>query len=399
MPRPPESTHDAFVRLTLEGIAQDTFVRLVLSSPRGTATPARRISARLVSIRGTLHLSVTTQEERRDLTRNLELAEVEAWLRDQIEPEHGFSSALLGTSGKDWQLSAKSGQPAKLTGHKPARTQTPDRSHDLVKQRAVDVSGNDWLHALGLTDVAGKPLPSQSDKFQQIQRYTEILGHQIRECGWTADAAISVVDMGCGRGALTFAVWHLLRRRLGLNATVIGIELRPELATQAQSVAHQLGLEGLRFMPGRIDEASLDRVDALIALHACDTATDDAIVRGIRAGARLIVVAPCCHQSVRPQLTSPDLLAPVLRHGLLEERFAEWLTDGLRALVLEWAGYRVRLTEFVSSEQTPKNLLLTAVRVAEPFTNSALREQIRSLAAGFGIRETPWMPLMKSQSP
>lgn len=385
--------------MTLEAIAKDTFVRLVLSSPLRATSPARRIVARLVSIRGALRVSVTTQEERRDLTRNLELAEVGAWLRDQIDPERGFASALLGTSGKDWQLSAKAGQTAKLTGHKPAQTQTPDRSHDRAKKRTVDVSGNDWLHALGLTDVAGKPLPSQSDKFQQIQRYTEILGHQVRDCGWTGDAEISVVDMGCGRGALTFAVWHLLRRRLGLNATVTGIELRPELAAQAQSVAQRLGLEGLRFVPGRIDEASLDRVDALIALHACDTATDDAMMRGIRAGARLIVVAPCCHQSVRPQLTSPDLLAPVLRHGLLEERFAEWLTDGLRALVLEWAGYRVRLTEFVSSEHTPKNLLLTAVRIAEPFANPALREQIHSLAAGFGIRETPWMPLMESPSP
>lgn len=378
----------------MAAIADDSFVRLVLSSPRGPAPPVRRVQARLVSLRGAPVLSVTLREARRDTTRNLRVDETETWLRQQLDPAAGFAAALLGTIHKDWQLSAKPGGKPRLTAHAPVQTERPARDHDRAKQRAIDTAGQDWLQGLGLTDDHGRPFPRQADKFQQIQRYTEILGHQVGECGWAPGTCVTAVDMGCGRGALTFAAWHLLRRKLGLAAQVTGIELRPELVAQAQHLAASLQLEGLEFRSGRIDETQFDRVDLLIALHACDTATDDAILRGIRAGSRLIVVAPCCHQSVRPQLQSPELLAPLLSHGLLEERFAEWLTDGLRALILEWAGYRVRLTEFVASEHTPKNLLITAVRTRAPFADTRLRDRIRSLTDQFGIRQAPWMPLI-----
>ncbi|MBL9135852.1 MAG: SAM-dependent methyltransferase [Verrucomicrobiales bacterium] len=392
----PESGVDAFVRLTLSAIANDSFVRLVLSSPLSPAPGIHRIQARLIAIRGAPMLSITTREARRDSTRNLAVQETEAWLRSQLDSATGFSAALLGTLAKDWQLSTKPGAPPRLTSHRPSQTEAPTRHHDRAKHRAVDASGQDWLHALGLTDVHGKPTPKQADKYQQIQRYTEILGHHVVECGWTPGTQVTVVDMGCGRGALTFAAWHLLRRKLALEAQVIGIELRQELVMEAQQRATSLGLEGLRFQAGRIDQARFERIDGLIALHACDTATDDAVLRGINAGAQLIVVAPCCHQSVRPQLASPELLAPLLEHGLLEERFAEWLTDGLRALVLEWAGYRVRLTEFVASEHTPKNLLVTAVRVRTPFSDARLQARMRALLHHFGIHDTPWMHLLES---
>jgi len=142
----------------------------------------------------------------------------------------------------------------------------------------------------------------------------------------------------------------------------------------------------LEFVTGSIQTVKLPAVDALIALHACDTATDDAIRRGIEWGARLIMVAPCCQKELRPQLGKPEPLAPVLRHGLMQERMADWLTDGLRALFLEWAGYRAKMFEFVAPAHTPKNLMISAARHARPFADLAARQRICDLKAFFNIQ-------------
>jgi hypothetical protein len=158
------------------------------------------------------------------------------------------------------------------------------------------------------------------------------------------------------------------------------------LANAAKGLARKIGADGLEFMVGTIESVTLPKIDALIALHACDTATDDAIRRGIALGAKLIIVAPCCHKEVRPQLGRPEALAPVLEHGLMAERIAEWSTDGLRALFLEWAGYQTKMIEFVSTEHTPKNLMIAAVRHTEPFTSEPARERIVKFKEFFGIK-------------
>ena len=191
--------------------------------------------------------------------------------------------------------------------------------------------------------------------------------------------------MGCGKGYLTFGAWHLLRRRWRVPSKVVGVETRPELVRTISQLARKIDAPGLEFIAGNIASVELPRVDALIALHACNTATDDAICRGIEFGAKLIVVAPCCHQEIRPQLGKPAPLAAVLEHGIMAERMAEWATDGLRALFLEWAGYRTKIIEFIGSEHTPKNLMLAAIREREPFTNAAARERIIELKKFFGI--------------
>jgi hypothetical protein len=175
---------------------------------------------------------------------------------------------------------------------------------------------------------------------------------------------------------------------------VIGVETRADLVATTNKLAQQIKAGGLEFVRGTIDSAQLPRVDALIALHACNTATDDAIRRGIELGAKLIVVAPCCHKEIRPQLGKPDPLASVLRHGLMEERMAEWTTDGLRALFLEWAGYRTKIMEFVASEHTPKNLMIAAVRERESFANVAVRKQIEDLKSFFAIERHALDPLL-----
>jgi SAM-dependent methyltransferase len=249
---------------------------------------------------------------------------------------------------------------------------------------------------LGVTHANGRPKASMADKYRQITRYTEILNHLALDCGWDAPGSgdqvsgvtnqcLTIADMGCGKGYLTFAAWNLFHRTLQHEVKVIGIEARPELVRQANQVAGRIRARGLTFVEGDIAASQLPPLDALIALHACNTATDDAIRRGIELEARLLVVAPCCHQALRPLLGSPPPFTPLLHHGLFKERLAEWLTDGLRTLFLEWAGYRTKVIEFVSSEHTPKNLMITAVRDRESFTDASAKGRIVELKRFFEI--------------
>jgi len=352
-----------FWQLFAQSCADGSFVRLIFSSGRN-ATGPQKVIGRLVELKGVPHLSLTYRYPTRDITKNIPLTEAAVWLRDNIAPQ--FRSALLGTTARDWQLT-----PTGLLSHKPAVTTPPPRAHDLPKHTLLDDSARDWLEPLGVLR------PAMADKRRQIERYLEILSHLAKPI-----AVSSLADMGSGKGYLTFAAWHLFHRIWRKPVRVLGVEARPDLVAAANRLARQIGADGLEFLTGTIQSVALPPVDALIALHACDTATDDAIRRGIEMNARLIVVAPCCHKQVRPQFAPPDPLAPILRHGIMAERLAEWATDGLRALHLEAAGYRTKLLEFVPSEHTPKNLMIAAVRTGRVGNREAL-EPFRNF---FGIQ-------------
>lgn len=360
--------------------------------------------ARCIEIKGVPHLSLTLRSLTRDTTKNLPTAEGVEWVRQRIGRE--FCNALLSTTKNDWQLFVPENGKARLVTHKPSVTEAPLRTHDKTKSTYLDASAGDWLRGLGIEDERGRVNPSMADKHRQIARYLEIVSHLAKECGWDGSgpdasqaAGPVLADMGCGKGYLTFGVWHLFRRVWNRPVEMIGVEARADLVAQTNALAQRIGADGLRFEQGTIQSVQLPKLDGLIALHACNTATDDAILRGVAAQAKLIVVAPCCHQEVRPQLGHPEPLAPILKHGLMEERLAEWLTDGLRALYLEWAGYRTKVIEFVSSEHTPKNLMLAAVRVREPFSMPAQRERIIELQTFFGIRHHALDCLLKQPEP
>src|SRR5205823_2303149 len=177
-----------------------------------------------------------------------------------------------------------------------------------------------------------------------------------------------------------------LQRAGARQLNVRGIEARIELVELCNRVAAENRFDGLRFDAGTIESASLGRVDVLVALHACDTATDDAIASGIQAGASLIVLAPCCHKELRPQLRPPPALASALRHGILRERQAEFVTDALRAALLEWAGYDTKVFEFISTEHTAKNLMIAAVKGKRSADRGEQARRVRELAAFYGIQ-------------
>jgi hypothetical protein len=189
--------------------------------------------------------------------------------------------------------------------------------------------------------------------------------------------------MGCGKGYLTFALHDHLRRTLARPVRVTGVEQRPELAEAANRVAAAHAMDGLQFVTGTIGSTVVTSADIVVALHACDTATDDALAKGVQAGARLIVAAPCCHREVARTMAAPEPLKDALRHGILFQREAEFVTDALRAALLEAAGYEARVLEFISPEHTSKNLMISAVRRGVPSSSAAHRAA--ALAAFYGV--------------
>lgn len=404
---------EIFIQKAVASLADGTFVRLVLSRPVAETAP-QKVFGRAVKLRGTLYLSLTLRHATRDLTQNLPTPEVPAWLGEQLGKT--FNSALLGTTTRDWQYISNESGEARVVDHKPAKKAAPARDHDQKHASLLDASATDWLTGLEVMDRDGKVRASMADKHRQINHYLEIVSHLARECGWSGGrvansdgnnmdanepnrrSALHFADMGCGKGYLTFGLWHLFARVWKQPVQVTGVETRADLVAMTNKLARQIRAEGLEFVRGEIASAKLTNVDALIALHACNTATDDAIRRGIELGARLIVVAPCCHQEVRPQLGKPEPLTPVLRHGIMAERMAEWATDGLRALFLEWAGYRTKLMEFIGGEHTPKNLMIAAVRDRNAFTDAEVREQIVALKAFLGIKQHALDALLQEQA-
>jgi SAM-dependent methyltransferase len=377
---------DEFLRHLTESLRDGSFVRLALSHGVEAKTAPEKVLGRLVDLRNGPHLSLTFRYLTRDTTENVATDEVPNWLRGQIGAH--FRSALLGTTRRDWQLFLDEAGKAKLVAHKPSRSEAPSRAHDVPRLTVLDDSAQDWLKGLGVVNDRGRVRPAMADKYAQINRYLEIFTHLAKDRGWadSQGGCPTIADMGCGKGYLTFGLWHLFARTWKRPVRIIGVEMRDELVASTNAVARQIGAEGLAFMAGTIETAALSKADALIALHACNTATDGAIRRGIELGAQLIIVAPCCHQELRPQLGRPPPLGPVLQHGIMAERMAEWVTDGLRALFLEWAGYRTKMIEFVPTEHTPKNLMIAAVREGKAFHSQVARERIDQFKSFFGIQ-------------
>jgi SAM-dependent methyltransferase len=343
------------------------------------------------------HLSLTIRSATRDLTENLPIPESRS--RVQHWFESGFRSALLGTTQADWQLAMSAGREPRLVRHRPSVTALPDRGHDRKKTEPLGREATPWLQELGVMDASGKVRKTMADKHRQIRHYAAILQQLAGELTLPADGSFTVIDMGCGKGYLTFAAWHLLRKRFDRPIRVIGVETRRELVDLSQAAADRIGATGLEFIHGSIAEVELPQFDALIALHACNTATDQAILRGIRQQAQLIITAPCCHHELRPQILLPPPLDALRAHGFFTGHLSEWLTDGLRTLHLEWAGYRTRLIEFVSPEHTPKNLLIAGVRHSPPFAHPNRRDQIERLKQFFAIQSHALDPLLKAPGP
>jgi hypothetical protein len=414
---PPATDAQQFVARLQASLADGSFQRLVCSRPHGQAPTLDKLLARRVVLRGQDHLAFVWRHHTQDITKNLPLPEAVALVAAQVAPDaaSGFHHAHLQTRGHDiqlgldrkgrWRLRIGRLAPAPAPASAPAppadATDDDDGTY-LGRAGAVDGAVNrqrrhpltldlPWLHDLGVTDARGQLVPAMARKWRQINKFVEVLAHAVADSPLAQrDPAqpVRVLDFGAGKGYLTFAV-HQHLRASGRVPDVTGVELRPSLTEPCNAVVARLGLQGLRFDAGDVRSHAAQATDIMIALHACDTATDVALHRGITAGAAVILASPCCHRELRPQLQSPPVLAPLLRHGIHQATTAEMLTDALRAQLLELAGYDARVFEFISPEATSKNRMLLAVRRATPLPRARqqqLRDELAALKTLFGIR-------------
>jgi SAM-dependent methyltransferase len=398
--------YDEFIAAFDRAVADRTLASLVLSKSRGSASDLQSVRVRPIALRGEPALSFVHRHATRDVTQNLDpaagRAALVALLDERADPS--FAHATLHAGDTELQLRfSKKGRQALVRAPRPAGAAAEPAllPHDRVKARALPLELPFWVE-LGITDERHRLVPAMARKWRQIDKFLEVLEHALDDAGLSGDGAAPprVVDYGSGKGYLTFAVHEYLRRRFGRAPEVTGVELRADLVTLCNAAAARAQCEGLRFVQGDLRSFVPEAVEVMIALHACDTATDQALDLGLRAGAKVLVASPCCHKELRPQLTSPKALAPLFRHGIHLGQEAEMLTDGLRALLLESAGYQAKVFEFVSLEHTSKNKMILATRrEGEAAAHAAqARDEIDRLKDFYGIREQALEQLLRARA-
>jgi len=368
-----------------EAFEKGELVKCTLSQPTPAAAPAlKNVYIRPVEIKKNLQLAFNHRYKTRDEVKNTDLNASLIWLEEAIGTS--FLAADLYTATQELSY-VQNGQGKETLRIKPTSSpKIPDTAHNRTKQRLLNPSAP-WLHQLGITNAKGEVLAAAQDKWKQINKYLEIIASLLKEYPLPADAIIA--DMGSGKGYLTFALYDYLVHQMSMQPKVYGIELRPHLVDFCNQVSTDSQFQGLQFVAQDIAEFHTDRLDMLIALHACDTATDLALYKGISAKAGILLAAPCCHKQIRKEMQCQTALAGILKHGILEERQAELLTDGIRALLLESKGYQTKVFEFISSEHTAKNVLITATQLHKPSEKRQKEalEQVSQLKKDFGIRQ------------
>ena len=394
-PEPNET--ETFFSALVSSLRDGSFIELLLTKHRGKEKGLQKILIRTVTVKRQPHLSFVYRYETQDITKNRPIVEGLESIPELLGPV--FKSGHLFTATQDLQLEFSKRGKLKLGRGKPSREPGPSsaQAHDRQKHRYVDQT-RPFLQALGVTDAEYRIVPAMAGKWKQINKFVEIFGHALTSSDLAGRDRIQVVDFGSGKGYLTFAIHDYLRSVLGVEANVTGVELRENLVQLCADLAEKLNLEGLRFRIGDVRSSPPEATDALIALHACDTATDLALHLGIRSGAGIILCSPCCHKEIRRQIQSPEILLPMLKYGVHLGQEADMVTDTLRALLLEANGYKTQILEFVSLEHTSKNKMILAVRGAGTAARDEILAQVAELKAFYGI-EHQMLETLLEQAP
>jgi SAM-dependent methyltransferase len=378
-----------------------TLVRAVAAGRRRREQPHwRRAELRYIDLKAGRRLQITTYDEQQAHTRNVPpgLSQVQAVDELLAMP---FGNWHVDTTAATLQMRVtKKGDALLHTrryGADGVREAT--RGHDRAKSRLLD-PGDPVLHAIGITDHEGNVKPSRHAKYRQVEEFLRLLGATLDSAfdsgrleRPTRQSPLRVVDLGCGNAYLTFAAFAYLSRTRGLPVDMTGVDVRPQSRQRNAELARELGVDPqLSFVEGTIAQAMSHEAppapDVVLALHACDTATDEAIARAVHWQATVLLAAPCCHHDLQEQLRTTAPPAPyrlVVQHGILRERMADVLTDTFRAALLRRHGYRVDVVEFVGSRHTPRNVLLRAVRTGAPAADAAAQEYA-DLVAQWGVQ-------------
>ena len=387
-----KKTNNEIIDLLAKSIENQSFIKMTLSKYVGSEAELKNIYLRIVEIKNERKMCFLFRYKTNDVTQNFDINVA----LEKIEKLIGndFLNAAIFTQNEDFSILYNKKREATVISKKASlKAQTTDLQHNKDKNRTFLPSQNTYLQQLGISNTSGEILKEGQKKYKQIDKYIEIIDATIRQNPLSDTPHI--VDMGAGKGYLTFALYDHLRYNLKKEVTVTGIELRENLVAFCNDLAKKCTFSDLNFVAQDIFDYKPAKIDMLIALHACDIATDIAIAKGIQAKAEIIVVAPCCHKQIRKEMNTQSEMSALMKFGIMEERQAELLTDGIRALLMEAHGYQVKALEFVSVEHTPKNMMLIGVKKK---ANADAFAKIQAIKAQFGIKEHYLETLLQAEN-
>ena len=373
---------EKFFAKVKDSIQNGAIIKITLSKPVLKNNELRNVYVKPILLKDNKMYQFTYRYERRDETKNFDARQTLEQVK-KLVPEV-FQNVSLFTLTEDVTLLvSKKGKPT-LMCKKINEKREADLSHDHEKQRLIDPT-KPWWHLLGLTTRDGKVMADMQHKFKQICKYVEIVDGVMRQTKF--DDEIHIADMGAGKGYLTFALYEYLTTHYDKKIAMEGVEIRKDLVLKINDIIGQCKLQNFKFIENSIENYKPSNLDVLIALHACDTATDDAILKGIRNDAKLIICAPCCHKQIRREMEKSGKTDAMTRYGIFLERQAVMITDAVRALVLEYCGYKTQVMEFIEYDNTPKNVLLVGRKTDKAVDKERVAAEIKNLLDQYGIEE------------
>ena len=404
-----------FIDKLQSSLKEGSFVKLTLSKPVGTRLIAyvgtrliasvqgqsieelRNVYVKPIILKNEKMYSFTYRYERRDETKNYDAEQTLEVITELLSGI--FLNASLFTLTEDVTLLVSKKGKATVMCKAVKEQREQNVQHDKVKNRLINTD-NPWWFKLGLTTREGKVTADMQHKFKQICKYVEIVDGVMKNVKF--DGKIRIADMGAGKGYLTFALYEYLTQKCKYDIMMEGVEIRHDLVVKINEIIKESNLKDFRFVESSIESFGCgcqqtmpkvqssefkvqSQLDVLIALHACNTATDDAIIKGIKSGAKLIICAPCCHKQIRQEMEKSKVVDPITRYGIFLERQAVMITDAIRALIMEYYGYKTQVMEFIEMEHTPKNILLVGRKSDAPVDKESILKQIEELKKQYGI--------------
>ncbi|OON98931.1 MAG: SAM-dependent methyltransferase [Epulopiscium sp. Nele67-Bin004] len=310
---------------------------------------------------------------------NVNLDDIEKFLNSQTT---NFKQIQIFTTKKDYVCLINKKGEANIKSKPATKTLGTNLSHNNKKNYVLDTdSSSHFLTKLGLMDAKGNIKPSKYDKYKQINKYIEIIGNIVDTLNLPS---YRIIDFGCGKSYLTFALYHYLTAIKKKDAHIVGLDLKKDVIEFCNNLSDELGYNNLNFQVGDIGQYTTDKeIDIVISLHACNTTTDMALSKAIDWHAKAILAVPCCHNECYTQIKN-DVFSPILKHGILKEKLASHITDGLRGVLLESVGYKVNIIEFIDTEHTPKNTLIRAI-LDKPQPNEQSYNEYQQISEFLGL--------------
>ena len=376
-----DNEKDRFIEFLRKSLDDNSFVKITFGKYRGDDREFENIFVTRIIIKEEERISFKFRYKTKDIVKNFQ-TEAGIRLAEEVLGKD-FLSATLFTSENDFTLDYSKKRIPKLHTKKSTYKTAEPTQHNRTKSRFVDPEAA-YFYRLGITDKEGKVKADRYDKFRQVDKFIEIVDSLYRSSDLKDKEELKITDMGSGKSYMTFALYDHFTNELKKKVHIRGVEQREELVKLSNVIAEDCGYIGLKFESKVIEQFKDEKSDMVVALHACDTATDDAILYAVKAEAEIIILAPCCQKYLRKKIVFPELLKEIYRDGILEERFAVTLTDSLRAMFLEHSGYDTKIFEFISTEHTARNTMITAVKNKDKYPDSIM-EKINRIKKEFGI--------------